>query len=273
MIENWNKYKDLEYYSDRYCACGCGSRIKVQSHHSWYGIPTRIYGHITEKTKQLMSKASLGKKKSAEHKKNIGKSRIGTHLSIETREKIKNKRQGIIFSSEWCANIGRALIDKKHSKERCVNKSIKTRKLWQDPVYREKHIKAAKKKWQDPTFREKQLETIFKGLNLKPTKPEKQFDKLLQELFPNEYRYVGDGTVLIGYKNPDFINVNGQKKLIEIYGDYWHGEQRTGRTKIEEENQRINHFIRYGYQTLIIWEYELEDINDVVNKLKEFSRG
>jgi len=30
MIENWDQYKDLEYYPDRVCKCGCGDRIKVR---------------------------------------------------------------------------------------------------------------------------------------------------------------------------------------------------------------------------------------------------
>jgi len=45
MIENWEQYKDLEYYPDRFCKCGCGGRIKVRPHHSWSGIPNYIHGH------------------------------------------------------------------------------------------------------------------------------------------------------------------------------------------------------------------------------------
>lgn len=45
MIENWNQYKDLEYYPDRVCACGCGGKIKVIPSHSYNGIPKYINGH------------------------------------------------------------------------------------------------------------------------------------------------------------------------------------------------------------------------------------
>lgn len=45
MIENWNEYKDLEYYLDRFCGCDCGGRIPVRPHHSWDGIPKYIHGH------------------------------------------------------------------------------------------------------------------------------------------------------------------------------------------------------------------------------------
>jgi len=45
MIENWEQYKDLEYYPDRVCKCGCGGGIKVRSYHRYNGIPEYIRGH------------------------------------------------------------------------------------------------------------------------------------------------------------------------------------------------------------------------------------
>ena len=36
-----------------------------------------------------------------------------------------------------------------------------------------------------------------------------------------EYDFVGDGKIMIGTKNPDFINIK-IKKIIEVFGDYWH---------------------------------------------------
>ena len=43
--EEWSKYRDLEYYPDRVCACGCGGRIKVQLYHKNRDIPEYIRGH------------------------------------------------------------------------------------------------------------------------------------------------------------------------------------------------------------------------------------
>lgn len=45
MVEGWDKYKDLEYYPDKVCKCGCSGKIKVQSHHKYYKIPEFILGH------------------------------------------------------------------------------------------------------------------------------------------------------------------------------------------------------------------------------------
>lgn len=58
------------------------------------------------------------------------------------------------------------------------------------------------------------------------------------------------------------MNVNGQKKLIELYGNYWH--------KNENPNNRIKHFKKYGFDTLVIWEKELKDINRLNKKLEVF---
>lgn len=125
------------------------------------------------------------------------------------------------------------------------------------------------KKWQDPAFRRKAVQAMFVS-KFEPNKPEKLLIKLFNEILPNEYRYVGNGEVVVGRKIPDFININGQKKIIELFGDFWHSEKRTGRIKIEEENQRIDHFANYGYQTLIIWQSELKDLENLIRRLVSF---
>lgn len=72
----------------------------------------------------------------------------------------------------------------------------------------------------------------------------------MNRLFPNEYRFVGDGSFWIGGKNPDFINVNGQKKIIEMFGDYWHSREVTGTSKRSHLQERIKHFAKYGFKDL-----------------------
>lgn len=69
---------------------------------------------------------------------------------------------------------------------------------------------------------------------------------------------------MINGKNPDFTNCNGKKKLIELFGDYWH--------KGEDPQDRINIFKKFGYDTLVIWESELKDINKVKNKVIKFNK-
>jgi G:T-mismatch repair DNA endonuclease (very short patch repair protein) len=100
-----------------------------------------------------------------------------------------------------------------------------------------------------------------------PTNPEKELDKILKKLFPKQFLMNVDGKVLLGGKIPDFVNVNGRKVVIEMFGDYWHGEQYTGRKRMAEEAQRKKHFAHFGFSTVIVWEHELDDFEKLRKKL------
>jgi hypothetical protein len=111
----------------------------------------------------------------------------------------------------------------------------------------------------NPEQRKKAIKSLIK----RPNKKEKLLYSILQSNFPNEWKYIGNGKILIGRFNPDFINCNGKKKIIELFGDYWH--------KNDNSNDRIEYYKKYGFSTLIIWEKELENIENVVNKIKVFN--
>lgn len=109
---------------------------------------------------------------------------------------------------------------------------------------------------------EKRIEKLIKGLARKPNYSERNLNGFLQFWFPNEYKYVGDFKVWIGGKNPDFVNVNGQKKIIELFGEFWH--------QSKDEQVRIDHFKRYGFDTLVIWAKELRNPLKLGTKLRNF---
>ncbi len=176
---------------------------------------------------------------SEETKRKIGLANTGKHHSEEAKEKI-----GILLKGK--------------------TNSIETKK---------RKSKALKKLWQNLKYKEKQLKSMYASMNLKPNKPERRLRNRLNHLFPGEYKYVGNGKVWIGGKCPDFININGQKKIIEMFGDYWHGRKRTKRTKYHEEQLRIKHFAKYGFKTLIIWEKELKNIKEIKKNLRKFQHN
>ena len=122
-------------------------------------------------------------------------------------------------------------------------------------------------KWKDEEYRKRQRRLQSKGMNLSPNKPEKVLIKLLNTILPNQYRFVGDGnTMLCGFV-PDFINCNGLKKIIELYGNYWHNKKEVK----YRDKRRIIAYKKLGYKTLIIWEKELKNINKVKEKILEFN--
>ena len=81
-------------------------------------------------------------------------------------------------------------------------------------------VKCARKWWSGQMRTEEYLRRcVFANLPLRPTKPEKKLVGIKNEC-KLPYKYCGDGSVIIGGLNPDFINTNGEKKLIEVFGDY-----------------------------------------------------
>jgi len=121
MVENWEQYKDLEYYPDRVCKCGCGGRIKVHPMHKYHGIPRFMHGHNsrsnhgmkgkhhTEESKQKSRESHIGRpsekkgktyvkmygeEKTKEIKQKIGKAHKGKELSEEHKQKIRDAETG-----------------------------------------------------------------------------------------------------------------------------------------------------------------------------------
>ena len=131
-----------------------------------------------------------------------------------------------------------------------------------DPIFRAKRLEIMKKagearnaSWADPIKRRKRVEAIIKASWRRPTEIEGRIiDIVIKYHLP--YKYVGDGKFILGGKNPDFLNTNGGKKLIDIFGDYWH------RGGLVEEKKRVECFTNYGFKDLIIWASEMRVMTD-----------
>lgn len=114
------------------------------------------------------------------------------------------------------------------------------------------------------------ISKIIKANLLRPTCPESEVLNMLDVMYPNEWKYTGDGDVIIGCKNPDIININGYKAVIEINGTYWHSKKCTDECPLLHELDRIEHYKQYGYKTLVIWEHELKHKDKVIKKIQDF---
>lgn len=231
-------------------------------------ISRALKGRLNVKAKGITKEQNPNLAKTEETRRKISRALMGRIISKEQLEKMRKPR-----SEKGRNNIKKAcgrpeVIAKTHTSESNRKRSETLR----GRLKPKRFVEDLKKRYKNPEYKEKWLKSIFGGLGLRPTKPEKVVQKILNNLFPEEWKYVGDGSILIGFKNPDFMNVNGQKKVIEMFGDYWHSKKVTGKTKKQEENQRIKHFAGYGYKTLIIWERELRDMKKVCNKITRFMR-
>lgn len=56
------------------------------------------------------------------------------------------------------------------------------------------------------------------------------------------------------------------KKIIELYGDYWHNTPKA----IRRDKRRLKVYKKYGYQTLIIQETELNNLKEIKLKVLKF---
>jgi len=104
-------------------------------------------------------------------------------------------------------------------------------------------------------------------LSIKPTKPEIALGKLINEACPGEYNYTGDFSFLIKRFCPDFTNINGQKKVIEMFGNHWHLEG--------SDKERIEAFKSFGYDCLVIWQSELKSKSkdELLASIYKFNKG
>lgn len=203
----------------------------------------------------------FGKHHSEEAKKAISKGKKGQRpwLGKKHSERAKEKNR--------LKHLG-----KKHSEETKHKNAEISRKRWQDPVLKKKMIETCKRNWQNAEFKEKHLKAILKGNQVKPNKAELKLNAILQSILPNEYALNVKGDIMIlGGKIPDFVNTNGQKKIIEMFGDYWHTKRINN--YLATEKGRIEYFRKLGWDTLIIWESELRDLKELSEKLLKFKKG
>lgn len=81
-------------------------------------------------------------------------------------------------------------------------------------------------------------------------------------LSPLGFHFVGKKSLRIAGQTPDFWD--GDHKVIEVYGDYWH--------RNDDPQERIDLFKAHGYDCLVVWEREWrEDVEAVVKRIVEFA--
>jgi hypothetical protein len=244
--------------------------------------------HIWANKKHPLKGKSLWKDK--KHPRGmLGKENKWGHHTEEWKRlisKIKKKRykEGRIKLSGWAKlskegyfkGKNNPMYGKKHTKESRDKMSLNGRgknpklsetrkKLFKEgklvlpsSVFKKGHVPSNKGKkcpWlsernKDPEFIKKALKSLLK----RPTSYEKKISELcIEHNLP--FIYCGNGTFLIGHKNPDFVNKE-KKIAIEVYHNYF--KIRDFGSCEEYEKQRREYFAKYGYRTIFI---RTEDIN------------
>lgn len=142
-----------------------------------------------------------------------------------------------------------------------------------NPMYGKKHsrcsinknIQSNKHNWKNIKFKESILKKSFKNRNLSPNLCEQKLKEVLELISYKQFKFVGNGYTFIGGFNPDFIDFKS-KKIIEMYGYYWHNRPKTK----ERDKQRIKMYNKHRYSVLVIWQNELKDLDYLAGKIMLF---
>ena len=238
------------------------SRAKMSESHNDYqsGEGHPMYGkHHSKQTRKQLSESHKGVPLSEKHRASIGKASkkiwatIDEEKKNEWRQKIGAGNRGKVVSDEARKKISIAKKGKRASPATEFKKGMKHSR-----DHLEYMSKVMSTLWRDPKY----IKKMAKALRITPNKPETFMINLLNDLYPGEWKFTGDFSFMINGKCPDFVNCNGQKKCIEIFGNYWH--------KGEDPQDRIDMFNPFGYETLVIWEHELKDVDSVVKRIHDF---
>lgn len=160
------------------------------------------------------------------------------------------------------------MAGKEHTPEARAKMSIsqKGKNTWSKGSEKSEEIKrrnseASKRNWQNPEYQARVIQGMIKGNHQKPTKPEQRLIAIIHK-HNLPFKYTGDGSFIIHGVNPDFVNCNGAKLVIEVFGDYWHSSQRNQITWKRTELGRIMLFNSFGFKCIILWESELNLLTD-----------
>lgn len=258
-----------------FCKCGCGKLVTKEKNLYLKGHSEKKKGRKTSDEIKIKISNSLkgikngffNKKHSEETKEKMRKQWENRKLKENYDESLKKRgfKQSKIMKSLW--NTGIYSSDEYRKK---LSDGIKL--VWADKnsVYnseewRSKVSKNTREQFKDP----EKLKNYINATKQKPNKKELFLGDLIDSIFPNKYKFVGDHKLWINGKNPDFINEDS-KKIIEFFGDYWHSKEITGNDNETEELIRTNFFEENQYKVLIIWEHELLNINNTIEKIIRF---
>lgn len=178
------------------------------------------------------------------------------------------------YLSKMCSKECRSIYAKRyHHTTEAIQKISVTGKGRHQPLTAKRKLSALMKlNWQNPDF----VGNRVRAMNVKPTQPEVKLIDICAKYLP-DFKYNGDyrlGVTLSGLI-PDFINCNGEKEVLEVFGDYIHSPEKTKGRWNRTELGRIMAYNSLGYKCLVLWEHELNQLSEreIVTKIHSFFRG
>ncbi len=258
--------------------------------YKYYGLKERLFGKMSrgKKVEEIFGhrKGSALRKMHSNLLKGKKHFNYGKKLDLSVRNKIALGNTGKKISDEqkqemsirmknfWSIEKNREQLNETLKKKFIEHPEItqkisnKSKKYFSDIKNRKKMSVLVKRMMLNPEY----WKHYFEGVNRKPNKSELVLQNIIDQVSPNEFKYNGDfslGVTLNGLV-PDFVNINGKKKVIELFGTYWHSEEVRGQ-KIENQiEQKQDRYRSVGFESLFILEEELKDREKLENKIETF---
>lgn len=186
----------------------------------------------------------------------------GKHHSAETKNKIRQANKGRKHTPEELTKMQIASSIRKRTPE--TNAKIALSHLGNKNPNYGKHWTKEEREWRLPIIMANRLQ--------RPTKIERKFQNIVSK-YNLPYKYVGDGYTWIVGRCPDFLNINGEKTVVEIFSRWWHDPSVNQRIKPQHtEEATLRHYQQYGFDCIIIWERELKDESQLVEKIRGWQK-
>lgn len=243
------------------CNCGCGRKVK-------YTYNAYLWGHNTHSRKKILDKINClncnkefvpvnkTRKYCSVSCKALHQFKISSPWNKGTKGLYKTGRAGLSYDDYYGIKKSK-IIRKKMS---IAKKDIKYTKGRHHSEETKKLLsKIGKLKWAQKDY----VEMMIKAQRRKPNNQELIVNRMLNKNFPKEWKYVGDGKFWINKMNPDFVNINGKKVLIE-YNGY------LPRHTKEFDRKRTREFAKFGWKTINVYFSEIKNEEMFVKKIKNF---
>lgn len=261
-VSNLNYKSEFHILETRYCACGCGktfecptvSKKRFVSGHQPEGKDSPNYNPALHIIETRVCECNCGGAFQCE---------AGSKQRFINGHQNRGKKNGMYGrKGDKCPSFGK--IRAKETREK-IRENVTKR--FSDPKEREDQSKRTTESWQDPEIARRMMSVKC------PNKTELRLNALIQSVAPGEFALnVRANIMTLGGKVPDFVNVNGKKKLIELFGNWYHSKEFATRNGIKyaSPEDRINYFKKFGWDTLVVWEHELKGEKVLINKIGEF---
>jgi len=206
----------------------------------------------------------------------------GRHHTKGTKKKLGDRLSGKTYEEIYGIEKANEIKKKQRKKRRPYNRK---HPAWNKDLTKETDPRVAKnaehtsktlrQRYQDSDFKERWLESHWsrnKGIreeviqkcivglriaSCHPNKFELRIYKILDNLFPDEFLYVGDKRFGKSGTNPDFVHKSG-KLIVLCDGIYWHLNKKdledTQETRKQVLFNEAKLFIENGLSVLLIWD-------------------